>query len=68
MNRKICIGYCGITCVDGTCPKAKREEYAERGYDVVHDCQECHYYKGCDDCAFYDTDLCADPELAGDIE
>ena len=49
---KRCKDYCGLACVDGTCPMANREEYAERGYDVVHNCNECHYYKGCEDCCF----------------
>ena len=47
-----CEGYCGVTCIDGTCPMANRDEYAERGYDIVHNCDECAYYKGCEDCYF----------------
>ncbi len=49
---KRCKGYCGVTCIDGTCPKALQDEYAERGYDVVKSCNDCHYYRGCDDCYF----------------
>ena len=49
---KRCLEYCGVACVDGSCPIANREEYAERGYDIVHNCNECHYYKGCEDCCF----------------
>ena len=49
---KRCLEYCGVACVDGSCPMANREEYAERGYDIVHNCNECHYYKGCEDCCF----------------
>lgn len=55
---EICKGYCGVTCVDGGCPMALRDEYAERGYDVTHSCDECAYYKGCEDCAFEDTEYC----------
>ena len=58
-RNKRCEGYCGVTCVDGTCPMANREEYEERGYDVVKNCSECHYYQGCEDCCFYETDLCS---------
>lgn len=54
----ICSGYCGVSCVDGSCPIADYEEYAERGYDVVRDCEECIYYEGCKDCAFENTDMC----------
>lgn len=49
---KICKSYVGVSCVDGTCPIANRDEYIERGYDVVNDCNECHHYKGCEDCVF----------------
>ena len=38
--------------MDGSCPKAKQDEYAERGYDVVKTCKDCMYYNGCDDCYF----------------
>ena len=55
---KRCKGYCGVACVDGSCPIALREEYEERGYDVVHSCKECHYYRGCEDCAFEGTKQC----------
>lgn len=54
----ICERYCGVTCVDGSCPIANRDEYAERGYDVIRDCDECIYYAGCEDCAFAETDIC----------
>ena len=53
-----CKGYCGVACVNGSCPVALRDEYEERGYDVVHSCKECHYYEGCKDCAFEGTDIC----------
>lgn len=57
----VCPGYCGISCVDGSCPVANMDEYIERGYDVVHDCDECHYYHGCSDCCFCDTEMCILP-------
>ena len=53
--RKICRTYCGVACIDGTCPKANMDEYIERGYDAVRDCAECHYYRGCEDCYFNDN-------------
>ena len=58
MKRKRCENYCGLACVDGSCPIANREEYAERGYDIVRNCDECHYYNGCEDCVFDETDFC----------
>ncbi len=57
-KKKICEGYVGVACVDGTCPKANSEEYAERGMDVIRNCSECCYYKGCEDCALLDTKYC----------
>ena len=60
MMSKRCIHYVGVACVDGSCPMAKAEEYEERCMDVVTNCNECHYYEGCDDCYFYGTDYCED--------
>ena len=55
---KRCKDYVGVACVDGSCPKANWEEYAERDMDVVKSCKECHYYKGCEDCALDGTEYC----------
>lgn len=52
---KRCKAYVGITCVNGNCPIALREEYEEREMDVVKSCKECPYYKGCEDCAWEGT-------------
>ncbi len=49
---KRCGGYCGVACVDGHCPIANRDEYAERGYDIISNCDDCFYYRGCEDCCF----------------
>ena len=32
-----------LECVDGSCPMALSDEYAERGMDVVNNCEECPY-------------------------
>ena len=61
MNMKKCKNYCGVECVNGNCPIALREEYEERCYPVVEDCGECHYYKGCEDCAF--SEECKDKPI-----
>ena len=54
-----CEAYCGVACVDGSCPLASRLDYYDRGYDTINDCDECHYYKGCEDCCFDgDIDYC----------
>ena len=58
MREKRCKSYVGVTCVDGTCPMANREEYEERCMDVPKGCKECWYYKGCEDCALADTEYC----------
>lgn len=59
---KRCKSYVGITCIDGHCPKALAEEYAERDMDVIKNCNDCPYYRGCDDCYFFDTEYCTDEE------
>lgn len=48
---KRCPEYIGVSCIDGTCPKANQEEYEEYGIPVVRTCYECSYYRGCEDCA-----------------
>lgn len=55
---KRCDDYVGVACVDGTCPKANADEYAERCMDVIANCKDCFYYKGCEDCALYGTEYC----------
>lgn len=57
---KRCSNYVGVACVDGSCPKANADEYAKRCMDVISDCEDCFYYKGCMDCALYHTNLCPD--------
>ena len=61
MSRR-CKGYCGVACVDGSCPIANFEEYADYDCIVVHNCNECHLYEGCDDCAFNGTTMCVKAE------
>lgn len=55
---KRCSEYVGLACVDGSCPKANWEEYLERDMDVVRNCKECPFYKGCEDCALSCTKYC----------
>ena len=55
---KQCKQYCGMACVDGTCPTANREEYEEQCIPVVRNCRECHHYRGCEDCCFNGTEYC----------
>lgn len=44
-----CKGYCGLSCVDGSCPQIEDKSY---------DCSECWLYKGCDDCCYVDSEYC----------
>lgn len=53
-----CKGYCGVACIDGTCPKANYEEYMERGQEVPYSCNECWLYRGCVDCCCDGTEFC----------
>ena len=60
--RQRCPNYCGITCVDGSCPNAMAEEYPEYGYEHCT-CEVCGYYEGCGDCCFADKpEYCSDSE------
>lgn len=62
---KHCRNYVGVACVDGTCPMAKQEEYEERCIPVIRECEECFYYKGCEDCALFETEYCKGDEKYG---
>lgn len=63
MNVKMCPNYVGISCVDGTCPIANKEEYMECCIPVVSNCKECYCYKGCADCALSGTEYCENKEV-----
>ena len=41
MKPEYCPDYVGIACVDGTCPVANCEEYAERCMPVISSCRNC---------------------------
>ena len=45
MKDKFCPDYCGLACVDGTCPQIENTRYR---------CEDCWLYKGCGDCYFAD--------------
>lgn len=57
---KYCRSYCGVACVDGTCPAANREEYEEPYVTARLNCRECFMYKGCEDCCFAGTEYCTE--------
>lgn len=61
-----CVNYCGITCVNGYCPTALASEYPEYGYERCT-CDECGFYKGCQDCAFSNTPMCTPMDRKGQI-
>lgn len=57
---KVCKAYCGVACIDGSCPNAWREDNPEYFQDVYGTlkplkCKDCSYNKGCEDCciAYY---------------
>lgn len=47
MKDKFCPEYCGVACVNGTCPQIENTRYR---------CDECWLYEGCEDCAFNGED------------
>lgn len=54
MSLDYCPSYCGLACVDGSCPAATRDCY------VPLNCPECWRYLGCKDCYFaVDDGTCA---------
>lgn len=52
-----CRNYVGVACVDGSCAAANAGEYEERCMEVIN-CEDCFYYKGCEDCALAGTEYC----------
>lgn len=66
-----CNNYCGLACVNGTCPNAlddldrrsDTDAYAMYHLDKKVKCNECYEYKGCDDCCFNGTNMCDKTEL-----
>ena len=58
MNKeKICKSYCGVTCINGSCPIALYYEDITK-FKRKPSCKNCVYYKGCEDCCFENTDMC----------
>lgn len=64
-KRQICVDYCGVACVNGSCPNAVYNDllYADYGPDPADigldghtKCCDCHLYKGCEDCYFAGRD------------
>ena len=53
-----CPNYVGVSCVDGTCPVARADDFEEYSIPVGFNCDECWLYKGCEDCVLYGTDDC----------
>lgn len=53
-----CVNYVGVSCVNGSCPIARMEEFEERCIPIIKSCINCFYYKGCEDCALYNTEYC----------
>ena len=47
-----CPYYCGVSCVDGSCPLADLDYFLSR----EEACPNCFLYCGCDDCAFAGSD------------
>lgn len=58
MEFKHCPNYCGLSCVNGSCPNALAYEYSDYGYEHCT-CEECWFYRGCEDCCVD----CCDEEL-----
>lgn len=59
---RICYGYVGLTCVDGSCPIANMEKYEDCCMPVIKKCEDCSFYKGCEDCAVFDTEYCVNKD------
>lgn len=55
----ICPRYCGISCINGSCPNTRNIE--EEGYSYIK-CEDCFYYLGCEDCYFAESEDCLKTE------
>ena len=55
---KRCPNYTGVTCVNGNCPIALSDKYEEYGIPITNSCNNCFYYKGCEDCCFCGENGC----------
>lgn len=56
---EFCPDFCAGACVDGTCPIALADEFADRGMDVLRNCDACWHHSGvCDDCIFEGSEYC----------
>lgn len=55
-----CKNYVGVSCVDGNCPIAKKDDYFEVHIPLYKDCMNCYMNKGCEDCALYGTQYCTE--------
>lgn len=53
-----CKNYVGVACINGSCPMALAEEYAECCMPIIKKCEKCLFYKGCEDCALSGTEYC----------
>lgn len=60
------INYVGLACVNGSCHNALANEYSDYGYEHCT-CEECGYYKGCNDCGLYGTDMCTPINKKGEL-
>jgi hypothetical protein len=68
MKEKRCKGYCGVACVDGRCPIALYYEDFTLFEKKPPSCEDCFYYKGCEDCCFDGTDMCERKNEKGGAE
>ena len=57
MKEKRCKDYCGVTCVGGHCPIALYNEDFTM-FERKPSCDDCPYYKGCEDCYLKGEDCC----------
>ena len=53
-----CKNYVGVACVNGSCPMALAEEYAECCMPIIRDCEDYPFKNGCEECALSETEYC----------
>ena len=57
-KEKICKNYLGFDCLNGNCPITLYYENSTQ-FERRPTCENCFYYKGCENCIFKNSDLCA---------
>ena len=60
MNK--CIRFYGSVCFTDSCPNMIADKYPQYGFPNIN-CSDCEYNKGCEECQFYNYEICLKKEI-----